>query len=117
MSVRVVARVRPLLKTERELDVIIRTGTSTYPTNSSRNTNAEDSVLLNKRKKKGGDDIRRDNIVRIPNPKNEKEEYSFQFSAVYDATAGQQDIFDTEGEDLELGMFRLAVVVFWTNVS
>lgn len=103
MSVRVVARIRPLLKTERELDVIVRTGSSTCPAtydSHEAQPKTEESATLNKKKQKGGTDVRRDKIVRIPNPKNEKEEYSFQFSAVYDAAAEQQEIFDTEGEDI-----------------
>ena len=106
MSVRVVARIRPLLKAERELDVIVSTGSSS-PTNNLHDSKPEEPTALNKKKQKAGSDIRRDNVVRIPNPKNEKEEYSFQFSAVYDATVGQQEIFDTEGEALKLGAFSL----------
>lgn len=40
----------------------------------------------------------RDNVVRIPNPKNEGEEYAFQFNSVYDAEVSQQELFDAEGE-------------------
>lgn len=97
MSVRVVARIRPLLKSERELDVIVSTGSSSA-TNKPRDVKLGESTSLVKRKQNRGNDIRRDNIVRIPNPKTEKEEYSFQFSAVYDAAVGQQEIFDAEGE-------------------
>ena len=70
MSIRVVARIRPLLKAEIEKDVIV--------------TAAGDSE---ERK-----------IVRIPNPKNEAELYSFQFSNVYDQTATQANIFENEGQ-------------------
>ncbi|KAE8355372.1 P-loop containing nucleoside triphosphate hydrolase protein [Aspergillus coremiiformis] len=89
MSVRVVARVRPLLKSERELDVILRTGSSSQ-------------VVLGKADKQSPQDKKlaalrdRDTLVRIPNPKNENEEYSFQFNAVYDADATQQELFDAE---------------------
>lgn len=91
MSVRVVARVRPLLKSERELDIILRTGASTAPTDSKLPpAKADDRKLAALRD--------RDNVVRIPNPKNEGEEYSFQFNAVYDADVAQQELFDAEGE-------------------
>ncbi|KAL1956206.1 hypothetical protein VTO42DRAFT_7553 [Malbranchea cinnamomea] len=100
MSVRVVARIRPLLKFEREADIIVRTGSTHFTTsNSNDNTTPaqlEESTTQNRKRQKGGSDLRRDNIVRIPNPKNEKEEYTFQFSAVYDANVGQQEIFDAE---------------------
>ncbi|KIY03187.1 uncharacterized protein Z520_01654 [Fonsecaea multimorphosa CBS 102226] len=69
MSVRVVARVRPLLKTEIERDQIVTShnGPDGKPT-----------------------------IVKIPNPKNFAEEYSFQFNSVYEQHATQQEIFDAE---------------------
>lgn len=66
MSVRVVARIRPLLKVEAE----------------------KDHILL----------IHEDKIVKIPNPKSQHEEYSFQFAAAYNAEATQQDLFEAEGE-------------------
>ncbi|UJO21688.1 Kinesin-like protein KIF22 [Fulvia fulva] len=72
MSVRVVARVRPLLKNEIEKDVIVTA--SSAP----------------------GDKADSKSIVRIPNPKKESELYSFHFSSVYDQTATQADIFDNE---------------------
>lgn len=91
MSVRVVARVRPLLKSEREVDVILRTGSSTQLVRSKADkTGSKDSAALAALRD-------RDNIVRIPNPKNENEEYSFQFNAVYDAESSQQELFDAEG--------------------
>ncbi|BCS01515.1 kinesin family protein [Aspergillus luchuensis] len=90
MSVRVVARVRPLLKSERELDVILRTGSSNQavPGKSDKTSSQGKGALAALRD--------RDNLVRIPNPKNEGEEYSFQFNAVYDAEASQQELFDAE---------------------
>ncbi|KAJ5156297.1 hypothetical protein N7492_009100 [Penicillium capsulatum] len=88
MSVRVVARVRPLLKSERELDVIVRTGASaTTESKSQQSTNADRKLAALRD---------RDNVVRIPNPKNEGEEYTFQFNAVYDAEVAQQEMFDAE---------------------
>ncbi|KAF9885175.1 hypothetical protein FE257_000624 [Aspergillus nanangensis] len=90
MSVRVVARVRPLLKSERELDVILRSGSSphTIYNKSDRESSKDNAALAALRD--------RDNVVRIPNPKNENEEYTFQFNAVYDAEASQQELFDAE---------------------
>lgn len=71
MSVRVVARLRPLLKSEREADVIVEPAT---PPNADTNS-----------------------IVRIPNPKNAAESFSFNFSRVYDQEATQQQVFENEG--------------------
>lgn len=91
MSVRVVARVRPLLKSERDLDVILRTGASAGAAETkSRESLNDDRKLAALRD--------RDNVVRIPNPKNEGEEYTFQFNAVYDADVTQQELFDVEGK-------------------
>ncbi|KAF2835058.1 kinesin family member 22 [Patellaria atrata CBS 101060] len=72
MSVRVVARIRPLLKLELDKDVIV----------------TSDSI--------GKETPGSPTIVRIPNPKNEAESYSFQFNSVYDQNATQQEIFDHE---------------------
>ncbi|OQD74566.1 hypothetical protein PENDEC_c010G05466 [Penicillium decumbens] len=88
MSVRVVARVRPLLKTEREVDVIVRTGSSGPAESKSQQSANGDRKLAALRD--------RDDVVRIPNPRNGGEEYTFQFSAVYDANVAQQEMFDAE---------------------
>lgn len=69
MSVRVVARVRPLLKSEIEKDVILETS---------------------------GDNAALKTIVTIPNPKCSSENYSFQFNSVYDRDATQSQLFDNE---------------------
>jgi hypothetical protein len=37
------------------------------------------------------------NIVRIPNPKNESEEFSFTFNGVYDMETTQEELFTNEG--------------------
>jgi hypothetical protein len=74
-SVRVVARIRPLSKKEIERDVIV----TSPPSQELSNT------------------------VRIPNPKNEAELYSFQFNSVYNQDATQQQIFDQEGTTPSLG--------------
>ncbi|RDW94044.1 kinesin family protein [Aspergillus mulundensis] len=89
MSVRVVARVRPLLKSERDVDIILHTGSKhTLPPKDDKKVSKEMSKLAALRD--------RDTLVRIPNPKNENEEYSFQFNAVYDAEASQQELFEAE---------------------
>lgn len=93
MSVRVVARIRPLLKSERELDIIVRTGSA-----NSGVTSQLDKEKKAEREKGVAAALRdRDNIVRIPNPKNESEDFIFQFNAVYDADTTQQELFDAEG--------------------
>ncbi|CAK7227144.1 hypothetical protein SCUCBS95973_006443 [Sporothrix curviconia] len=75
MSVRVVARVRPLLAKELDKDVIVRVDT----------TNTTDA-----------DDGRPPNVVKIPSPKNEAEEFSFQFNGVYDQATTQEELFNAE---------------------
>lgn len=70
MSVRVVARIRPLLKAEIEKDVIVEAA---------------------------GDSADSKTTVKIPNPKNESEAFSFQFNSVYDREATQSQLFDNEG--------------------
>ncbi|PYH46867.1 kinesin family protein [Aspergillus saccharolyticus JOP 1030-1] len=87
MNVRVVARIRPLLKSERDLDVILRTGPSANSVDRKA-TELEKGRLATLRD--------RDTVVRIPNPKNESEEYSFQFNAVYEAEATQQELYEAE---------------------
>jgi len=77
MSVRVIARIRPLLKNELEKDTIVDAAPS-------------------------GDSPSGASVIRIPNPKNEAEAYSFQFNSVYDQEATQQQIFDDESEDPSL---------------
>lgn len=72
----VVARIRPLLgKEELEKDTIVR---------------AESSV-----------EGKPANIVRIPNPKNEAEEFSFTFNGVYDMGTTQEDLFTHEGTRID----------------
>lgn len=72
MSVRVVARIRPLLGDEYEKDVIV---------------NADSKAGAKKL-----------NIVKIPNPKNEAEEFSFTFNSVYDQATTQEELFTAEGK-------------------
>lgn len=74
MSVRVIARIRPLLKSENEKDAIVET-VGADPASSTRPS-----------------------IVKIPNPKNFSEDFTFQFNGVYDQQATQQELFDAEGK-------------------
>lgn len=72
MSVRVVARIRPLLeKSEADKDTIVRAD--------------------------GGESNGPHTIVKIPNPKNEAEDFSFAFSSVYDQSTTQETLFTSEG--------------------
>lgn len=71
MSVRVVARIRPLLDNELERDVIVHVDTK--------------------------DGAKKANVVKIPNPKNESEEFSFTFNSVYDQQTTQEELFSAEG--------------------
>jgi hypothetical protein len=71
MSVRVVARIRPLLDKELDKDIIVRA----------------DSVEAGQP----------DTIVKIPNPKNGSEEFSFAFNSVYDDATTQETLFTSEG--------------------
>ena len=74
MSVRVVARIRPLLNSELDKDTIV-TADST-------------------------EEGRHPTLVKIPNPKNEAEEFSFAFNSVYDQETSQEDLFNAEGTPL-----------------
>lgn len=71
MSVRVVARIRPLLEKEQDKDIIVR----------------PESVEAG----------RPDTIVKIPNPRNEAEEFSFAFNGVYGQDTSQESLFTSEG--------------------
>lgn len=74
MSVRVVARIRPLLKNEIDKDIIV----TAAPAPASTGTGTAQ-------------------LVRIPNPKHAAELYSFQFNSVYEQQTTQQELFDNEG--------------------
>lgn len=73
MSVRVVARIRPLLDHELDKDIIVTAGSS---------ASAPENTF---------------NVVKIPSPKNGAEEFSFTFNGVYDQTTSQEDLFASEG--------------------
>ncbi|GAB7360936.1 hypothetical protein MBLNU230_g0920t1 [Neophaeotheca triangularis] len=91
-SVRVVARIRPLLKAEQEKERIV--------TAESRESTDEKTT------------------VRIPNPKNEGEAYTFQFNGVYDADATQAQLFDKEVAPTVKHLFKgLDVTLFAYGVT
>ncbi|KAF2152682.1 kinesin-domain-containing protein [Myriangium duriaei CBS 260.36] len=90
MSVRVVARIRPLLKQELSKDIIVE----------SSGAESETS------------------IIKIPNPRNESESYSFQFNSVYDQAATQQQIFDDEVAPTVKSLYKgLDVTLFAYGVT
>ncbi|KAG5977567.1 hypothetical protein E4U55_006663 [Claviceps digitariae] len=70
MSVRVVARIRPLLEKELDKDIIVRPDCAEP---GKPNT-----------------------IIKIPSPKNGAEEFSFAFNAVYDQSTSQETLFTSE---------------------
>lgn len=72
MSVRVLARIRPLLNSELDKDTIVTAESAS------------------------GDENSPSSVIRIPNPKNEAESFSFQFQSVYDRATTQQELFDKE---------------------
>lgn len=72
MSVRVVARIRPLLQAERDVDSIVQAHSIDVSSKPC--------------------------VVKLPNPKNESEAFSFLFNGVYDQDATQQELFDAEGK-------------------
>jgi hypothetical protein len=77
MSVRVVARIRPLLNSENEKDAIVKAiGDAASPARPS--------------------------IVKVPNPKNFSEDFTFQFNSVYNQQSTQQELFDAEGRFLRI---------------
>lgn len=85
MSVRVVARIRPLHSSELEKDVIVQ---------------AESGA------------------VKIPNPRNDSEAFTFQFNNVYNHTATQQHIFDEEIAPTIKSLFKgVDVTIFAYGVT
>ncbi|KAF2227798.1 P-loop containing nucleoside triphosphate hydrolase protein [Elsinoe ampelina] len=86
-TVRVVARIRPLLKAELDKDIIVENTTGT-------------------------------SVVRIPNPRNESEAFSFQFASVYDHDATQQQLFDEEVSPTVKSLFKgVDVTIFAYGVT
>ena len=72
MAVRVVARIRPPQTKELDHDTILSTVSNSYDT----------AYPIE---------------VKIPNPRNEKENFTFKFSSVYDHLKTQQEMFENEG--------------------
>ncbi|GAB1316854.1 Kinesin-II 95 kDa subunit [Madurella fahalii] len=92
MSVRVVARIRPLLEKELEKDVIVHAD------------RVNDGNPLT--------------VVKIPNPKNETEEFSFAFNSVYDRTTTQEELFTAEVAPHVKALFQgLDVTIFAYGVT
>ncbi|KAF7558784.1 hypothetical protein G7046_g5364 [Stylonectria norvegica] len=92
MSVRVVARIRPLLEKELDKDTIVRA----------------ESV----------DASKPNTIVKIPNPRNEAEEFSFAFNGVYDQSVTQEGLFTTEVAPHLKSLFQgLDVTIFAYGVT
>ncbi|RFU28391.1 hypothetical protein B7463_g7956, partial [Scytalidium lignicola] len=88
----VVARIRPLLNKELDKDIIVRGESS----------------------KDGGPM----NIVRIPNPKNEAEEFSFTFNGVYPIETTQEVLFTNEVAPHLKSLFQgLDVTIFAYGVT
>ncbi|KAK3935727.1 kinesin-like protein KIF22 [Diplogelasinospora grovesii] len=92
MSVRVVARIRPLLEKELDKDVIVRADST------------EDGKPLT--------------MVKIPSPKNESEEFSFAFNSVYDQSTTQEELFSAEVAPHMKALFQgLDVTIFAYGVT
>lgn len=75
MAIRVVARIRPRRATESGEDIVVMTG-------SDENASTQP------------------NLIRLPNPKNQGEAFSFQLHNVYASEATQQEIFDGESQSI-----------------
>ncbi|KAK1767356.1 kinesin-domain-containing protein [Phialemonium atrogriseum] len=92
MSVRVVARIRPLLEKEWDKDTIVTVQSS--------------------------EEGKKPNIVKIPNPKNETEEFSFAFNGVYDQPTSQEELFTAEVAPHLKALFQgLDVTIFAYGVT
>ncbi|KAL2161057.1 hypothetical protein VTH06DRAFT_8770 [Thermothelomyces fergusii] len=92
MSVRVVARIRPLLEKELEKDVIVRAD------------RVEEGKPLT--------------LVKIPSPKNGGEEFSFAFNRVYGPTTSQEELFTAEVAPHVKALFQgLDVTIFAYGVT
>ncbi|KAF4627302.1 hypothetical protein G7Y89_g10849 [Cudoniella acicularis] len=88
----IVARIRPLLDNELDKDIIVTADSS------------QDGKPMN--------------IVRIPSPKNESEEFSFQFNGVYDMGTTQEELFTNEVAPTLKSLFQgLDVTIFAYGVT
>lgn len=74
-KLRVVARIRPPQHKDLDQDIIISTISNGF--NASYPTD-----------------------VKIPNPRNEKESFTFSFSSVYDHLKTQQELFENEADSV-----------------
>ncbi|KAK4694901.1 hypothetical protein P7C71_g2756, partial [Lecanoromycetidae sp. Uapishka_2] len=90
MAIRVVARIRPRQSHELGKDVIV--STANYQSDSLQPT-----------------------LVKVPNPRNEAEDFTFQFSSVYDDTATQQQIFDNEASSRSHAILGIKLAVYSEN--
>jgi hypothetical protein len=91
MSVRVVARIRPLLEKELDKDVIVHAD------------RVEEGRPLT--------------MVKIPNPKNGAEEFSFAFNSVYDQATPQEELFTAEGKRTAVPTVALLIRDQWPRTS
>ncbi|KAI0965599.1 P-loop containing nucleoside triphosphate hydrolase protein [Xylaria arbuscula] len=92
MSVRVVARIRPLLEKELDKDIIVRPASH--------------------------DEGKSSTVVKIPNPRNESEEFSFTFNSVYDQSTAQEELFTAEvAPHLKSLFLGLDVTIFAYGVT
>ncbi|KAI1429040.1 P-loop containing nucleoside triphosphate hydrolase protein [Xylaria sp. FL1777] len=92
MSVRVVARIRPLLEKELDKDIIVRPASH--------------------------DDGKSSTVVKIPNPRNESEEFSFTFNSVYSQSTTQEELFTAEvAPHLKSLFLGLDVTIFAYGVT
>ncbi|CAG8971533.1 hypothetical protein HYALB_00005429, partial [Hymenoscyphus albidus] len=92
ITIPVVARLRPLLDKELDKDVIVTT--------------------------EGTQDGKSTNMVRIPNPKNEAEEFSFAFNGVYNMGTTQEELFTNEVAPTLKSLFQgLDVTIFAYGVT
>lgn len=89
MAIRVVARIRPRQAGEAGQDIIVTTAPATATSTASSNEGGERTTSSGA--------PATTTLVKIPSPKNENEDFTFQFSSVYDQFASQQVIFDQEG--------------------
>ena len=71
MTIRVVARIRPVQHNESQKDIIVQA------------TGPDDGIPK---------------MIKIPNPKKQNEDFTFQFSGVYGEDTQQQTIYDNEGQ-------------------
>lgn len=94
MAIRVIARIRPRQAGESNQDIIVTTVPAPGTTGTT-NTAKHGGEEKNHKASEGG--TQPSTLIKIPSPKNENEDFTFQFSGVYGPDASQQEIFDREG--------------------